>query len=130
MRPCVLRRQLPPRRGAGLGGNPMAVVSAVAAWLEPHLQPTDRRLLAALQSGEPDVDFGLYASRLRGLLETKVATAQALLERVAAFQQHLAIEEQVSAKLDASAANHQRLAEQAQNMKAPAVAAKRPSARR
>ena len=96
-----------------------------------NLLQDEGRLLAALQSGEPDVDFGLYASRLRGLLETKVATAQALLERVAAFQQHLAIEEQVSAKLDASAANHQRLAaEQAQNMKAPAVAAKRPSARR
>jgi hypothetical protein len=60
-------------------------------------------LLGALQRPEPDVDFGEYARRLRELLETKVATAQALLKRVEAFQLHLAIEEEVSARIDASA---------------------------
>jgi hypothetical protein len=49
-----------------------------------------------------DYDIGDYAARLRSILERKLATTQALLERVGTFQHHLAVEEEMSSKLDAS----------------------------
>ncbi len=54
-------------------------------------------------SGGVDYDIGAYAGRLRAILERKVATTAALLERVVTFQRHLAIEEEVSKKVEQGA---------------------------
>jgi hypothetical protein len=60
-------------------------------------------LLASVQGRDGvDYDIGDYAARLRSILERKLATTQALLERVGTFQHHLAVEEEMSSKLDAS----------------------------
>ena len=56
----------------------------------------ESKLLVWMQSGEPDVDIGLYSARLRGLLERKIETAQRLMEKVISLQTHLAIEAEVS----------------------------------
>lgn len=56
----------------------------------------ESKLLVWMQSGEPDVDIGLYSARLRGLLERKIETAQRLMEKVKSLQTHLAIEAEVS----------------------------------
>ncbi len=67
-----------------------------------HLQE-EGRILAAVQGQEGvDYDIGAYASKLRHILERKLATTKGLLKRLATFQRHLAIEEEVSKKVDAS----------------------------
>ena len=73
----------------------------------PHAQEnaellqTEGNLLAGVQaSGDVDYDISAYASRLRSILERKMATTAELLQRVVKFQNHLAIEEEVSRKID------------------------------
>lgn len=59
-------------------------------------------LLASVQRG-PDYDISSYATRLRYILERKRQQTEELLAQVTKFQEHLAVEEQVSAKMDAKA---------------------------
>lgn len=60
-------------------------------------------LLASVQGRESvDYDIGSYAKQLRNILEKKLHRTHALLEKVKTFQSHLALEEEVSKKVDAS----------------------------
>jgi hypothetical protein len=61
------------------------------------------RLLSSVQGRNGvDYDIGEYARSLRAVLERKLAATAALLDRVKTFQRHLAVEEEVSRKVDAS----------------------------
>ncbi len=59
--------------------------------------------LIALVQGRKGVDYdiGVYAKGLREVLERKQAMTAALLEKLDTFQAHLAIEEEMSKKIDA-----------------------------
>ncbi len=62
------------------------------------------QLLSSVQGRDGvDYEIGAYASTLRALLERKLAATRDLLSRVTTFQQHLAIEEEVSSKINAKA---------------------------